>query len=231
MGNPDIPRLSSPAEGGDGWLALLGGGEFSFGETVDADAAWIAKAPPGSVGFVPAASGSTDYGEELAAYLEDEFERAAETIPIYRPRDARRGKNAERLRSVAAVYLGGGIADRLIEALSDSPAHEALLERLRTGGVVVTIAAAAQALGVAVRSIAPGRVIPGLGWLVGGVVEPNFDPGHDRRLRTLLAEPGVSWGLGIPSGAAVLLGPGGAVELVGTAFYAEGADAELREIG
>jgi len=228
---PEFPRPPALAEEGAGWLALLGGGEFSFGETVDADAAWIAKAPPGPVGFVPAASGSTDYGAELAAYLEDEFERAAETIPIYRPRDARRGKNAERLRAVAAVYLGGGVADRLIEALAGSPAHEALLERLGTGGAVVAIAAAAQALGAVARSIAPGRTIPGLGWLPGGVVEPNFDPGHDRRLRRLLAEPGVSWGLGIPAGGAVLLGPGGAVELVGTAFWAEGAEGELREIG
>lgn len=227
----ETPRLESPAAAGDGWLALLGGGEFSFGETLDADAAWIARTPAGPVGFVPAASGSTDYGDELAAYLEDEFERAAETVPIYRPRDARRGKNAERLRAVAAVYLGGGVADRLVEALSGSPAHESLLERLRSGGTVVAIAAAAQALGVATRSIAPGRVIPGLGWLPGGVVEPNFDPGHDRRLRKLLAEPGVRWGLGIPAGAAVLLGPGGAVELVGTAFWADGPEAELREIG
>lgn len=228
---PAIPRPAALAEPGAGWLALLGGGEFSFGETVDADAAWLAKAPPGPVGFVPAASGSTDYGEELAAYLEDEFERATETIPIYRPRDARRGKNAERLRAVAAVYLGGGVADKLIEALAGTPALEALSDRLRTGGVVVAIAGAAQSLGAVARSLAPGRTLPGLGWLPGGVVEPNFDPGHDRRLRKLLAEPGVTWGLGIPSGAAVLLGPGGATEHVGTAFWAEGAEGALVEIG
>ena len=40
---------------GDGWLALLGGGEFSFGETEEADAAWLAKAPEGPIGFLPAA--------------------------------------------------------------------------------------------------------------------------------------------------------------------------------
>lgn len=226
-----IPPLQSVAAAGQGWLALLGGGEITFGETIDADAAWVEKAPPGPVGFLPAASGSTDYAEELAAYLEEELDRIAETIPIYRQRDARRGRNAERIAECAAVYLGGGVADRLIETLLDTPAHEALLERLRSGGVVAAIAGAAQALGAVARSIAPGKTIRGLGWLPGGVVEPNFDPEHDRRLRKLLDEPGVSWGLGIPSGAAVLLGPGGAVEVVGTAFWAEGAEGELHEIG
>jgi hypothetical protein len=35
-----------------GWLALLGGGEFSFGETLAADRAWLAKAAPGPIGFL-----------------------------------------------------------------------------------------------------------------------------------------------------------------------------------
>jgi hypothetical protein len=91
----------------------------------------------------------------------------------------------------------------------------------------VAIAAAAQALGTAVRSIAPGQHFPGLGWLAGGAVEPNFDPGHDRRLRQLLSRPEVDWALGIPAGAAVLLGPGGVVEVVGTAFRLDDPEAEL----
>ena len=92
---------------------------------------------------------------------------------------------------------------------------------------MVAIAAAAQALGVVARSVAPGQHLPGLGWLAGGAVEPNFDPGHDRRLRKLFARPGVEWGLGIPAGAAVLLGPGGAVEVVGTVFGLADAEGEL----
>lgn len=224
-----VPEIARPP--GDGWLALLGGGELTFGETLDADLAWLERTPAGTVGFVPTASGSVDYGQQFATYLEEEHEREAEIIPIYRPRDARRGKNAERVRDAAAVYLGGGIADRLIETLVDSPCHQALLDRLRAGGTVVAIAAAAQALGQVARSIAVGETLPGLGWLRGGVVEPNFDPEHDRRLRKLLAEPGVGWGLGIPAGAAVLAGPAGEVEVVGTAFLLRGAEEEAIEIG
>ena len=212
---------------GAGWLALLGGGEFSFGETLAADRAWLARTAPGPVGFVPAASGSNDYPRHFAAYLQETFGREVETLPIYRPRDARRGKNAERIAAVAAVYLGGGVTDHLLDALAGSPAAAALAGKLAAGGMVVAIAAAAQAAGKVARSIAGGELIPGLGWLPETVVEPNFDPAHDRRLRKMLAARGVRWGLGIPSGAAVLLGPDGAMEVTGTVFRVEGAEGDL----
>lgn len=212
---------------GDGWLALLGGGEFSFGQTLAADRAWLARCGPGPVGFVPAASGSNDYPRHFAAYLGEAFGREVETVPIYRARDARRGRNAERLREVAAAYLGGGVTDHLLEAMAGSSAAAALGERLAGSGMVVAIAAAAQAAGAVARSIAPGQTLPGFGWLPAGVVEPNFDPGHDRRLRRLLRLPGVRWGLGLPAGSAVLLGPGDTGEVVGTVFRLDGPDADL----
>ena len=53
--NARIPETTPPTAG---WLALVGGGEFSFGETEDADRAWMEKVPPGPVGFIAAASGS-----------------------------------------------------------------------------------------------------------------------------------------------------------------------------
>lgn len=207
---------------GGGWIALVGGGEFTFEETLDADAAWVEKTPPGLVGFVPAASGSTDYGGHFTSYMADVFEREAVTVPIYRPRDGRRGKNVERIEECAAVYLGGGVADHLLDALADSPAAGALAAKLGQDGVVVAIAAAAQCLGAVVRSIRIGETVAGLGWLPGGAVETNFDPGHDRRLRRMMQDPSVTWGLGIATGSAVLLGPDGAVEVVGDAWtYAD----------
>lgn len=210
-----------------GWLALLGGGEFSFGETGDADQAWMDKTPPGPIGFLPAASGSNDYPRHFGEYMEEEFEREVEIIPIYRSRDGRRGRNSERIRDVAAVYLGGGVPDHLLEAIEDTPAAEALARKILDGGMVVAIAAAAQCAGRFARSIFKGDLIPGFGWLPDGVVEPNFDPAHDRRLRKMLAGTGVRYGLGIPSGSAVLIGPEGVVEVVGTAFRIEGAEGDI----
>lgn len=215
---------------GNGWLTLLGGGEFSFGETLLADRAWVEKLGPGPVGFIPAASDSADYAAHFGSYLADAFEREVETIPIYRSRDGRRGKNSERIAACPAVYLGGGVTDQLLEALAGSPAAEALLEKLRGGGMVVAIAAAAQCAGERVRSLLSAATPAGLGWLPGGVVETNFDPGHDRRLRKLLAgTPG--WGLGIPAGSAVLLGPDAIVETVGVSFVLAQADGDLQPIG
>lgn len=216
---------------GNGWLALLGGGEFSFGDTIDADFAWMDRTAPGPIGFIPAASGSDDYPRHFATYMREQFERDLEVIPIYRSRDGRRGRNSERIAAVPAVYIGGGVADHLMEAIAGTPAAEALERKLREGGMVVAIAAAAQAAGRVARSFAPGRLIPGFGWLPDGVVEPNFDPGHDRRLRKLLAAEGVRWGLGIPAESAVLLGPDGEMEMVGTAFRVEGANGDLEVLG
>lgn len=216
---------------GAGWLALLGGGEFSFGETQAADEAWLAKTQEGPVGFIPAASGSTDYGEHLAEYFDAAFDRETQTIPVYRPRDARRGRNCERVSASAAVYLGGGVSDDLVEALVRSAVEGRLRRLLEHGGVVVAIAAAAQAFGEWVRSLRGGEYLEGLRWLPGGVVEANFDPAHDRRLRKAMARPGVRWGLGIPPGAAVLLGPDGALELVGGAFALRDPDDDFQVLG
>jgi peptidase E len=216
-------------QAGTGWLALLGGGEFTFGETEDLDEAWLEKAPPGPIGFVPAASGSIDYAKHFATYMEERFDRAVEVIPVYRERDARRGRNLERIRDCAAVYLGGGVTDHLLDAFAGSPALEALRWK-RENGVVVAIAAAAQACGAETRSVFGGAKLEGLGLVPGAVVETNFDPAHDRRLRKLLeASPG-HFALAIPSESALLLGPGGVFEAVGTVFRLAGPEAELEPL-
>ncbi len=216
---------------GTGWLCLVGGGEFSFGETEEADRAWLAKAPPGAIGFLPTASDSADYGRHFATYMGEVFGREVEVIPVYRGRDAARGKNAERIAAAAAVYLGGGVTDHLLETLPGTLAGEVLAARLAGDGIVVAIAAAAQAAGKVARSLLTRSSIPGLGWLPDGVLEPNFDPGHDRRLRQLLGSPGVRWGVGLPAGSALLLGPEGVVETVGTAFRLGDADDDFEVLG
>ncbi len=218
---------SMTGNGQQGWLCLLGGGEFSFGETAAADRAWLEKTPSGTIGFVPAASGSVDYGRHFAEYMDRDFRRQVETIPIYRDRDARRGKNLERLGDAAAVYLSGGVADHLVEALAGSAVVEALRVKIAGGGVVVAIAAAAQACGASYRSVVGGRPEPGLGLLPGAVIEPNFDPAHDRRLRQLMEASGDLRGIGLPAGSALLLGPDGTFEAVGAILTLAAPDSDL----
>lgn len=213
--------------GDQGWLVLLGGGEFSFGETLALDEMWISKLEEGPVGFLPTASGSTDYAANFADYMKESFARESVLIPIYRARDARRQKNVDRIDQAAAIYIGGGITDQLVESLQNTAALEALGRKLASGGLVVAIAGATQALGVFVRSLLGRDFVPGFGWLPGGVIEPNFDPGHDRRLRQLMDQEGVQWGLGLPAGSAVLLGPAGQQEILGPMFELEDSDGDF----
>lgn len=216
---------------GDGRLVLIGGGEFSFGETEEVDRRWIELLPErGPIGFVPAASGSTEYGEHFADYVTESFGRDVETVPIYRSRDARRGKNLERLNRAAGIYLGGGLADHLLDAVEDSPADTTLrLVLKRSAGVVVAIAAAAQALGQIVRSPTGRGHRHGLGWLPATAVEANFDPDHPRRLEEALKQPGIVLGLGIPAGSAVVLGPADRIEVVGAAWTID-REGELHDL-
>ncbi len=147
-------------------------------------------------------------------------------MPVYRGRDARRGRNLQRIDGCEVIYVGGGVADELLGVLAESPALERIAAKLGAGGMVVAIAAAAQAAGRAAWSLG-GGAIPGFGWLPDGVVEPNFDPGHDRRLRRLMASPGVACGLGLPAASALLLGPDGFVGVVGTAFVLDDPDGDF----
>ena len=245
---------------GEGWLALVGGGEFSFGETEAVDLAWLRKAfpaveaqladPPAdeddaevgdpepeaaerpTVGFVPAASGSPEYGDHFAVYLDEYFDVDCETVPIYRSRDARRGKNLARLAAHPAIYFGGGVTDHLLDAVAGSPAVDTVRASLLHGGVITAIAAAAQTCGRVARSVFGGQVIDGLSLLPCAAVEPNFSnqAPEIRRLQQMLRHPEVEVGLGLAAGSALLLGPRGAVEIVGDVWRVDGVDAEPRKL-
>ena len=217
--------MSEAAAGG--WLVLLGGGEFTFGETEEIDEAWLERTPAGPIGFIPAASGSIDYAKQFMTYMGERFDREVEVIPIYRERDARRGRNAERIRDCAAVYLGGGVTDHLLDALGGSPALEARRRKIADGGVDVAIAAAALACGEVVRSDFGGKILPGLALAAGAVIETNFDPAHDRRLRKLLEGAAGAFALALPAGSALLLFGDGQFEAVGTVFRLAGPEADL----
>src|SRR5947209_7190612 len=98
-------------------LVLIGGGEFSFGETREIDELLLRSMPPDrrTVAFIPAASGSAEYATHLGAYFK-QIDPSVETInvPIYRGRDARRQKNLNHLLAAGMIYLGGGVTNNLL---------------------------------------------------------------------------------------------------------------------
>src|SRR5213593_728789 len=156
-------------------LMLIGGGEFSFGETREIDQ-FLVRAMPSdrrTIAFIPAASGSAEYATHLGSYFK-QIDPSLETInvPIYRPRDARRQKNLNYLLGAGMIYIGGGVTNNLLAAIHESAADIAMREAAANGTVVAAIGAAAACFGTHVRDMRGLTAsLPALGWLTDTVVD------------------------------------------------------------
>jgi cyanophycinase-like exopeptidase len=199
-------------------LALIGGGEFSFGETRDIDTQLLARMPADrrTVAFLPTASGSAEYAAHLGKYLR-ELDPGVEVVnvPIYRGRDARRQKSLNLILSAGMVYLGGGVTNNLLETVRESATEMALRDAALGGAVIAAIGAAASCFGTHTRDMRGGGALPGLGWLANTVIDTGFDPQNDVALRRLMSLPEVEVGLGIPPKTAIFLNAEGAGEIAG----------------
>jgi peptidase E len=204
-------------------LALIGGGEFSFGQTREIDELLLKELPHDrrTVAFLPTASGSAEYAQHLGAYFRT-IDPSVETVnvPIYRGRDNRRQKNLALIASAGMIYLGGGVTNNLLAALRQSPAEEALREAAAGGAIVAAIGAAASSFGIHTRDMRGGGPLPGLGWLPHAIIETGFEPENDTTLRRFMSLPDVQIGVGIPVGNALLIRADGAAEIAGPASVA-----------
>lgn len=200
-------------------LVLIGGGEFSFGETREIDELLLREMPPDrrTVAFIPAASGSADYAKHLGAYFK-QIDPSVETVnvPIYRPRDARRQKNLNALASAGMIYVGAGVTNNLLAALHESASDLAMRDAAANGTVIAAIGAAASCFGTNARDMRGVTAsLPALGWLADTVVDAGFEPENDTALRRLMSIPGTRLGLGIPAATALAIRAGGVAEIVG----------------
>jgi cyanophycinase-like exopeptidase len=205
-------------------LALIGGGEFSFGETREIDEYLVRAMPPDrrTVAFIPAASGSAEYATHLGAYFK-QIDPSIETInvPIYRPRDARRQKNLNYLLGAGMIYLGGGVTNNLLAAIHQSAADIAMREAAANGAVIAAIGAAAACFGTHARDMRGLTAsLPALGWLADTVVDTAFDPQNDTALRRLMSIPGTRLGLGIPASTALAIHGDGSSQIIGSGSVA-----------
>jgi cyanophycinase-like exopeptidase len=200
-------------------LALIGGGEFSFGDTREIDRLLISRMPDGwrTIAFLPTASGSAEYAAHLGKYFRD-LDPSLEVVnvPVYRGRDSRRQKSLNQIVSAGMVYIGGGVTNNLLETIRESPTELALREAAEHGAVIAAIGAAASSFGTHARDMrGGGSALAGLGWLEQTVIETGFDPQNDVTLRRLMSLPEVELGLGIPPKTAVVIDADGAGEIVG----------------
>jgi cyanophycinase-like exopeptidase len=205
-------------------LVLIGGGEFSFGETREIDEFLVAKMPEGkrTIAFLPTASGSSEYAIHLGGYFKA-IDPSLEVVnvPIYRGRDVRRQKNLSMILGAGMVYLGGGVTNQLVETLRGTAAEASLREAAAGGAVIAAIGAAAAAFGTHVRDMrGAGSAIPALGWIRNTVIDTGFDPADDTMLRRLMSVPGTELGLGIPARTAIVVASDGSTEVLGSGSIA-----------
>lgn len=200
-------------------LVLIGGGEFSFGETREVDEFLLRSMPPDrrTIAFIPAASGSAEYAIHIGKYFaEIDPSVTTVTVPIYRGRDGRRGKNALLIRSAGMIYLGGGLSHQLLEPLRDTPAEIAMREAASEGTVVAAIGAAASCFATVARDSRGSNTLPGLNWLSQTVIETSFEPEGDTTLRRMMSLPEIALGIGIPRGAALAISADGSTTVLGS---------------
>ncbi len=200
-------------------LALIGGGEFSFGDTREIDQLLIAKMPADrrTVAFLPTASGSAEYAAHLGKYFR-ELDPSVEVVnvPVYRGRDNRRQKSLNQILAAGMVDIGGGVTNNLLETIRESPTELAIRDAAGNGAVIAAIGAAASSFGTHTRDMRGSTsAIAGLGWLERTVIETGFDPQNDVTLRRLMSLPEVELGLGIPPKTAIVIDGDGAGEIVG----------------
>ncbi|MEA2489004.1 MAG: dipeptidase [Acidobacteriota bacterium] len=202
-------------------LVLIGGGEFSFGETREIDQFLLTRMPPDrrTVAFLPTASGSAEYAGHFGKYLRElEVAPTIEVVnvPVYRGRDSRRPKNLSAITSAGLVYLGGGVTNNFLSTIYESATDLALREAAANGTVIAAIGAAASCFGVFARDMRGGTgALSGLGWLANTVVDTGFEAGNDVTLRRLMSAPGVELGIGLPAQTAIVIGADGSTEIIG----------------
>jgi cyanophycinase-like exopeptidase len=200
-------------------LVLIGGGEFSFGETREIDEALIARMPSDrrTVAFLPTASGSAEYAVHLGAYFRN-LDPTVEVVnvPVYRGRDSRRQKNLNTILAAGMVYLGGGVTNNLISTIRESATDIAMRDAAANGAVIAAIGAAASSFGIFARDMRGGtRPLEALGWLQHAAIETAFDPENDETLRRMMSMPSVEIGIGIPAKTALVIAADGSAEVLG----------------
>ena len=203
---------------GEGWIVLIGGEGAEQEESGEIDVSLLAHADFAyPIAYLPTASGSTSQGEAL---LEDYFDLGGprgDIVPLFDPADAGRAANHQLLIEAGLIYIGDGDVWPLVRALSESLAHQGMVESFLQGGLIVGVGAGAMALGTWIVGHGEQAPLePGLGWLQDAIVVPQFMGAAEMpSLQAALRQVPGTVGLGIPKGTALALGPAGQVETWG----------------
>lgn len=220
---------------GEGWLILCGGGDWRRGETdvVDAHILSIANLDRPMVALFSEGDRETTHG--LIEHFTHLGGPGGEALVLAGAQ--RQTLHEPRFLSLIAeagiLYLGGTQPWILTRSLQNTPALARILKGYGTlqGLLIVGADGGAAALGAWIATAAPAApTAPGLGFVRSAIIAPQFTGAQEAvALRAQLQQHPGFLGLGIPSGAALALGPQGQVETWGqgdvTAVVQESASA------
>lgn len=206
---------------GEGWLVLLGGGDWRNGSTDQADAQLLSVANLDRPMLILMAEGSRTAAEETLEHFTTLGGPGGEAYTLETlTRDYLETPGFLTLLMEAGIlYLGGENPLPLVNTLVNTEAFRQIVEGYSTlqGLTIVGAAAGAAALGHWVfTSRPPYQQVLGLGFVMNTVVVPHFTRTEDSPILRALPKLGDSLlGLGVPDGTALALGPNGQVEMWG----------------
>jgi cyanophycinase len=172
--------------GMSGWLALVGGAEWTEGCTFDA--ALLARGGASTVTVLPTAAAfenptaAVNFATKWFATLG----ASVEVCDIRNRTDAENPVYAQQLRDAKFVYVAGGSPMHLRSALKDTLAYEALRDGWRAGNTLAASSAGAMALCDPMLDPRGGAFGLGLGLIEGLAVLPHAGEwSAERTKRTL----------------------------------------------
>jgi hypothetical protein len=206
---------------GEGWLVLLGGGDWRSGETDQVDAQLLSVANLDRPMIVLTAEGSAANADAILEHYSLLGGPGGEAFSLGTiTRDQLLSQEFLLLLQEAGIlYLGGENPLPLSGNLVSTEALAHIVEGFSTlqGLTLIGSGAGATALGRWVFSPQPPyHQAIGLGFVLNAVIAPHFAGTENSPILRALPQIGENLlGLGIPDGVALALGPGGQVETWG----------------
>ncbi len=215
-----------------GYLFIIGGGdrpESMMRRYIDL----TKRFGNGKIVIFPMASAEPDaVGKEEAAEFKKLGAADVEIRKLTRE-EALKETSAEVLDGIGGVFFSGGVQQRLMDVLLDTPIHRKLIEVYKKGCVIGGTSAGAAVMsevmitgdekrkveeGHEFETIQAGSVIttPGFGFIKTAVIDQHFATRkRHNRLISVLAEKPSLLGIGIDESTAVLVKPDQTFEVIG----------------
>jgi cyanophycinase len=217
-----------------GWLALVGGNQWTEGCTFDRrllDASGATE-----VVVLPTAAAYENPDKQIARAVSwfEAMGASVAPIDVLNRRDAFDAEHVARVRNARFIYLADGGSLHLRSVLKDSPVYAALVEAWQEGAVLAGAGAGADVLCDPMVDTRGGAFTVGLGLLHQFALIPRYDTWSPEKVhRTAdLAPPGVTV-VGVPQSTALIRDPDGvwSTEGVGeVTVFVDGQTAALADL-